>query len=92
MLQRLTVLAVCIKGSKSQKLLHYLFNTLTFVLCAGFWLKVTSYNEQPNVHFTYETLVVMTTSGGPGDYITWSTLQNYNQLEMHHLRIPTLQV
>jgi len=39
----------------------------------------------------YETLVVITTDTA-GSYITWSTLHNYNQLEMDHLRIPTLQV
>jgi len=59
--------------------------------CTGFWLKISSYAEQPNVHFTYEALVVMTTDS-TGSYITWSTLQNYNQLEMDHLRIPTVQV
>jgi len=66
--------------------------TMVLYCCAGFWLKVTSYNEQPNVHFIYEALVVMTTNAATGDYITWSTLQNYNQLEMNQLRIPTLQV
>ena len=62
-----------------------------FTCYAGFRYKVTSYNEQPNVHFMYETLVIMTTNVA-GSYVTWSTLQNYNQLEMDHLRIPTLQV
>ena len=67
-------------------------SSLLSCTCAGFWLKVTSYNEQPNVHFVYETLVVMTTDASTGSYVTWSTLQNYNQLQMDHLRIPTVQV
>lgn len=60
--------------------------------CGGFWLKVTSYNEQPQVYFTYDTLVIMSTrdSTGAHSHITWSTFHNYNQLKMQHLRIPTL--
>jgi len=55
-------------------------------------MKITTYNEQPNVHFMYEALVVMTTNVSTGRYITWSTLEKYNQLEMNNLRIPSLQV
>jgi len=58
--------------------------------CGGFWIKINTYNEQPNVHFQYDVLVVLTTQSN-GSYVTWSTLQNYNQLEMDNLRIPTLQ-
>jgi Transmembrane protein 231 len=61
------------------------------VCVTGLWQQLDTYNEQPNVHFQYEAIVIITTSAS-GNYVTWSTLQNYNQLQMNNLRIPTLMV
>ncbi|CAH1780180.1 unnamed protein product [Owenia fusiformis] len=54
----------------------------------GFWLRVDNYEEQPQVQFKHQLLVTMETSDS---YITWSTFQNYNQLQQANLRIPVLQ-
>lgn len=72
------------------------------IICSGFWPVVSVYNEQPNVHFTYQLLVVLNTVSASNDssgassvansYVTWSTFNNYNQLQMSNLRIPLVQV
>lgn len=56
----------------------------------GFWQKVDVYQEQPDVHFKYALFVIMDTSRD-GDYVAWSTYQNFNQLQMEHLRVPLVK-
>ncbi|ELU17778.1 hypothetical protein CAPTEDRAFT_136151, partial [Capitella teleta] len=57
---------------------------------SGFWKKIESFSEQPDVNFKYEMLLILDTSLD-GDYVTWSTYQNYNQLQMEKLRVPVVK-
>lgn len=57
----------------------------------GFWVKTSSYEEQPVVRFQYEVMVVASTSA-QGDYVAWSTFPNFNHLQGAHLRIPAVSV
>ncbi|KAK7891207.1 hypothetical protein WMY93_023170 [Mugilogobius chulae] len=57
----------------------------------GFWLKTSTYEEQPVVRFQYEVLMVASTSV-QGDYVAWSTFPQFNQLLGARLRIPALSV
>lgn len=56
----------------------------------GFWQRLDHYSEQGNIHFKYQVLVIMDTSTD-GSYVAWSTYQNFNQLQMDHLRVPILK-
>ncbi|KAM4721491.1 transmembrane protein 231 [Rhinophrynus dorsalis] len=53
----------------------------------GFWLKQSTYEEQPNVHFQYEVLLIALTSNS-GSYLAWSTFQGFNSLVGDRLRLP----
>ncbi|XP_051884472.1 transmembrane protein 231 [Pristis pectinata] len=53
----------------------------------GFWLKINTYEEQPNVRFQYQVLLIAGTSTS-GDFVAWSTFENFNNLQGDHLRIP----
>ncbi|XP_063802023.1 transmembrane protein 231 [Pseudophryne corroboree] len=53
----------------------------------GFWLQQSTYEEQPNVRFRYEVLLIAINSAG-GDYIAWSTFQEFNSLIGGRLRLP----
>ncbi|XP_027016660.1 transmembrane protein 231 [Tachysurus fulvidraco] len=57
----------------------------------GFWLKQSSYEEQPVVQFQYEMMMIGVTSVS-GDYVAWSTFSNFNMLLGDKLRIPTVSV
>lgn len=57
----------------------------------GFWLKRSSYEEQPVVRFQYQTLMVATTSTR-GDYVAWSTFPRLNNLLGANFRIPAVSV
>ncbi|XP_044126421.1 transmembrane protein 231 [Bufo gargarizans] len=57
----------------------------------GFWLKQSSYEEQPNVRFRYEALLIALT-GSSGGYVAWSTFQGFNSLVGERLRIPRVSV
>ena len=91
-----------ILGSKNTYVLSFkkLVHVLCFIkcifcscvcMCTGFWQKVDVYQEQPDVHFKYALFVIMDTSRD-GDYVAWSTYQNFNQLQMEHLRVPLVKV
>ncbi|NXU48145.1 TM231 protein, partial [Turnix velox] len=54
----------------------------------GFWLKQSSYREQPSVRFRYEVLFVATTGPGPGSFLAWSTFPAFNRLQEERLRVP----
>uniref|UniRef100_F7GEC8 Transmembrane protein 231 n=1 Tax=Monodelphis domestica TaxID=13616 RepID=F7GEC8_MONDO len=58
----------------------------------GFWLKQSSYEEQPTVHFKHEVLFVALLSSTPGRYLSWSTFPTFNQLQGQNLRIPLVTV
>ncbi|MGH0135980.1 UNVERIFIED_CONTAM: hypothetical protein FKN15_033178 [Acipenser sinensis] len=57
----------------------------------GFWLKLSTYEEQPSVRFQYQVLLIAATSTS-GDYVAWSTYQNFNNLQGNNLRIPSISV
>ncbi|NXC25282.1 TM231 protein, partial [Campylorhamphus procurvoides] len=56
----------------------------------GFWLRQSSYLEQPTVRFRYEVLLVATTGPGPGSFLAWSTFPAFNRLQEERLRVPLL--
>ncbi|NXI49131.1 TM231 protein, partial [Chloroceryle aenea] len=58
----------------------------------GFWMKQSSYLEQPTVRFRYEVLFVATTGPGPGSFLAWSTFPAFNRLQDDRLRVPFLSV
>ncbi|KFZ62291.1 Transmembrane protein 231, partial [Podiceps cristatus] len=57
----------------------------------GFWLKQSSYLEQPTVRFRYEVLFVATIGPGPGSFLAWSTFPAFNRLQEERLRVPLLE-
>lgn len=57
----------------------------------GFWVKRSSYEEQPLVRFQYQSLIVAATNT-KGDYVAWSTFPNFNNMQGANLRIPSIQV
>ncbi|XP_053487633.1 transmembrane protein 231 isoform X1 [Ictalurus furcatus] len=72
-------------------LLTYIPPLLITYRSQGFWLKQSSYEEQPVVQFQYEMLMMGVTSVS-GDYVAWSTFSNFNTLLGDKLRIPTVSV
>ncbi|TKS74075.1 Transmembrane protein 231 [Collichthys lucidus] len=57
----------------------------------GFWIKRSTYEEQPVVRFQYQTLLVASTST-QGDYVAWSTFPHLNSMLGSNLRIPAVSV
>ncbi|XP_075440038.1 transmembrane protein 231 [Ascaphus truei] len=53
----------------------------------GFWLKQSTYEEQPNVRFQYQVLLLAVSSPS-GSFVAWSTFQGFNSLVGDRLRIP----
>ncbi|XP_060784497.1 transmembrane protein 231-like isoform X2 [Neoarius graeffei] len=72
-------------------LLTYIPPLLITYRSQGFWLKQSSYEEQPVVQFQYEMLMMGVTSVS-GEYVAWSTFSNFNALLGDKLRIPTVSV
>ncbi|XP_076470433.1 transmembrane protein 231-like [Babylonia areolata] len=56
----------------------------------GFWFKESTYQETPVVAFKHELMLVLDLQGNPGDFVTYSTFQAYNQLQENRLRIPLI--
>ncbi|XP_043937518.1 transmembrane protein 231 [Protopterus annectens] len=57
----------------------------------GFWLKQSTYEEQPNIRFRYEVLLIAATNT-TDNYVAWSTFSYFNNLLGDNLRIPLLLV
>lgn len=57
----------------------------------GFWVKRSTYEEQPVVRYQYQALLVAATSSR-GDYVAWSTFPHFNNLQGDNLRIPSVSV
>lgn len=57
----------------------------------GFWIKRSTYEEQPVVRFQYQTVLVAATSTD-GDYVAWSTFPHLNNMLGSRLRIPSVSV
>ncbi|XP_072492631.1 transmembrane protein 231 isoform X2 [Notamacropus eugenii] len=56
----------------------------------GFWLKRSSYEEQPTVRYQHEVLFVALLSSNSGEYLAWSTFPNFNQFQGDNLRLPVV--
>ncbi|XP_068116895.1 transmembrane protein 231 isoform X3 [Hyperolius riggenbachi] len=70
-------------------ILTYIPPLLVAYRSQGFWMKRSSYEEQPSVRFRYEVLLTAVNSTS-GSYIAWSTFQNFNNLVGDRLRIPSV--
>ncbi|XP_022071801.2 transmembrane protein 231 [Acanthochromis polyacanthus] len=57
----------------------------------GFWVKRSTYEEQPVVKFQYETLLMAATSV-QGDFVAWSSFSHLNNMLGNNLRIPAVSV
>ncbi|XP_054631407.1 transmembrane protein 231 isoform X2 [Dunckerocampus dactyliophorus] len=71
--------------------LTYIPPLLVVYRSQGFWIKRSTYEEQPVVRFQYETLLVAATSTS-GDYVAWSTSPHFNNMLGNNLRIPLVSV
>lgn len=59
---------------------------------ASFWLKESTYYEQPQVDYTYNVMLQFNTQQSGADSILfWSTSRDINQIYHNYLRIPTIQ-
>lgn len=58
----------------------------------GFWLKRSSYEEQPTVRFQHQVLLVALLGPEPGAFLAWSTFPAFNRLQGDHLRVPLVSV
>ncbi|XP_059523392.1 transmembrane protein 231 isoform X1 [Myotis daubentonii] len=54
----------------------------------GFWLKRSSYEEQPTVRFQHQVLLLALLGPERGGFLAWSTFPAFNQLQGDHLRVP----
>ncbi|KAK2490881.1 hypothetical protein MC885_021658 [Smutsia gigantea] len=54
----------------------------------GFWLKRSSYEEQPTVRFQHQVLLVVLLGPERGGFLAWSTFPAFNRLQQDHLRVP----
>ncbi|XP_006152692.1 transmembrane protein 231 [Tupaia chinensis] len=54
----------------------------------GFWLKRSSYEEQPTVRFRHQVLLVALLGPERGGFLAWSTFSAFNRLQGDHLRVP----
>ncbi|XP_009569550.2 transmembrane protein 231 isoform X2 [Cuculus canorus] len=71
-------------------LLTYLPPLLLAYRSHGFWLRQSTYLEQPTVRFRYEVLFVATLAPGPSSFLAWSTFPAFNRLQGERLRVPLL--
>lgn len=62
-----------------------------FNVMSGFWLKRSTYEEQPTVRFQYQVLLLAATSSR-GTYVAWSTFSHLNNMLGANLRIPAISV
>ncbi|XP_045389874.1 transmembrane protein 231 isoform X2 [Lemur catta] len=54
----------------------------------GFWLKRSSYEEQPTVRFQHQALLVALLGPERGGVLAWSTFPAFNRLQGDRLRVP----
>lgn len=57
----------------------------------GFWRKIETYEEQPDIHFLHQLILILETDQ-PDNRIGWSTMQNFNHLIADSARVPTIKV
>nr|XP_039257329.1 transmembrane protein 231-like [Styela clava] len=53
----------------------------------GFWITTNTYQEQPDVTYKKQLLIVAELAN-PGEYFAWSTYANFNNLLQGNLRVP----
>jgi len=70
--------------------LTYILPILIAYLSQGFWLKESTYREQPDVNFKHQVILILQGSD-VNTLVTYSTYQNYNNLVAANLRIPFIQ-
>jgi len=58
---------------------------------SGFWRKVDTYEEQPDIHFLHQLILILETDQ-VDRRIGWSTIQNFNHLLGESARVPTVKV
>ncbi|KAK2085473.1 hypothetical protein P7K49_036773 [Saguinus oedipus] len=58
----------------------------------GFWLKRSSYEEQPTVRFQHQVLLVALLGPESGGFLAWSTFPAFNRLQGDRLRVPFVSV
>uniref|UniRef100_A0A8C9DE43 Transmembrane protein 231 n=1 Tax=Prolemur simus TaxID=1328070 RepID=A0A8C9DE43_PROSS len=58
----------------------------------GFWLKRSSYEEQPTVRFQHQALLVALLGPERGGVLAWSTFPAFNRLQGDRLRVPLVSV
>ncbi|KAM8946266.1 transmembrane protein 231 [Pelodytes ibericus] len=66
--------------------LTYISPLLVAYRSQGFWLKQSTYEEQPNVRFRYEVLLIAINDPN-GNFLAWSTFQQFNSLVGDRLRL-----
>ena len=66
--------------------LSYVLPLLIAYRSQGFWQKVDTYEEQPDVHFEHEIIVLLETAD-PDQSFGWSTMANFNALLDERLAI-----
>ncbi|KAG7231056.1 hypothetical protein INR49_025086 [Caranx melampygus] len=71
--------------------LTYIAPLLVAYRSQGFWIKRSTYEEQPTVRFQYQVLLVAATSSR-GNYVAWSTFPHLNNMLGANLRIPAISV
>ncbi|XP_051548031.1 transmembrane protein 231 [Myxocyprinus asiaticus] len=71
--------------------LTYISPLLVAYRSQGFWLKRSSYEEQPIIQFQYDMILIGATDT-KGSYVAWSTFPNFNRLIGDNLRIPSVSV
>lgn len=59
---------------------------------SGFWLKRSSYEEQPTVRFQHQVLLVALLGPESGGFLAWSTFPAFNRLQGDRLRVPLVSV
>ena len=57
----------------------------------GFWQKIETFEEQPDIHFEHDLIVQLETED-PDKTLSWSTMNNYNSHLENRIRTPTIQV
>lgn len=57
----------------------------------GFWQRVDTYEEQPDIHFEHELLILLETADADNTF-GWSTFPNFNALLDDKIRTPKIQV
>ncbi|XP_077067513.1 transmembrane protein 231 [Siphateles boraxobius] len=67
--------------------LTYISPLLVAYRSQGFWLKRSTYEEQPVIQFQYD-MILMGATDTAGNYVAWSTFPNFNRLIGDNLRIP----